>query len=1502
VFGAPPGSDLTEEGLDAALDGNNAVALAEAGISQHAVLGGSFPAGDADANWLSALERGAANLYGGVLSAQSAEGPRGIVAAATGLTLAGRRATAFLSGPDIAAVQDLLISAAGQHAPLVMHLSNRALAAHGNAMGSGHEAFHLSADSGFFQLFAANVQEAVDFTYIARRAAEQALVPGLVVMDGEQTALAVQDVRLLSPAQVHGFVGSPDEEIVVPTAAQKLLFGETRRRVPRWHDPDQPVLNGASFGTESFALGAMAKRLYFDEHLKESLAESFAQFAQRTGRHYGPVSQHKLDDADIVLLLQGAAVETARAVADHMRGVHKSRVGVLGVHSLRPFPGAEIARCLQGKKAVVVLERLAAPLSVDAPLLREVRASLDRTGEQPQCYSVSYGIGGLPLRGADLVSLCTGLETRGSRTLFLGIEFENAPGAHPKREVLLDTLRRAYPDAAATGVRGFGEAPELRPEAARTVAIHRVNGQGGDNLLGATGALLIALEGGRIRSRPAVSRETWATCCIDRLTHAGEELQDPGDEVVVDLAVVNTPKMPLPATMKPVAGLRDGGVLLIRSDLSTQELWQRLAPEVQTAIKERNLQVFCTTPQPNAQQPGETDLAEEYVLGSVFASLVAADLLDHKARRIFSARQQALNDLSPQQRGALMEAFQAGFEQVRHIDCADLMPAGSAGSALRDVEAPAAVQQLVQTDDHYASLPRFWDQVGVLHRDGEMESLTPDPYLATGTMPPLSSTFGDTSRSRNMLPVFDPALCTGCGQCWTQCPDSAIGAVSISPASLLDAGISCTGAEAVRPVASQLAARVISQNKGAEAPPSTAGEMLEEAFAWLGEKMTLSEDRKQAIDDGLKAIITELGSLPVAVTQPFFHAPEAKQKDSAELLSLAINPSACKACGLCLSACEPGALAGAAQDAERLDEARNLWKTWTRTPDSSGETIESISADPEIGLLAAALLSRYCQFAVAGGDRAEAGSGEKLAIRLALALTEYQQQPAVQRFARELEETSEEMTALVKETLAGVLPVEDLDTVTRTLSRIVTPQVDLKTLADEIETVSADHSIDTADVLRLIDLSKQLTDYRWRLLSGKHGLGRARFGLAVAPGSMADWAGTFPHNPFQAPVVLDMTGDAAQLAAGLLEGQLGATADVVRTLRQARLEIDRPAGGADLQREALTRLTWKDLSEEELELCPPLLLVGSDESLAGRGLAQVIWLLNSGLPIKILVLDALDFGLSSRQFSDAPEASRNDPRADFGLLALAQHEAYIAQTSISDADHFSQSVLGALGFNGPALINVHAPSPERHGFSTQRTTEQARLAVASRAMPLFRYDPAAEGVFGTRLNLDGNPQPQQILVSGGDGEPPLTPAHWALTEQRFAGCLSVLSDDDSAPVELDEFLELDAKSRTRKTPCITVGEAPDEVRYRVSAGLVEMAGKRIEIWRTLQELAGVVTPFTAKVEQEIQARVAGEHQAELDAQKQESEQKIKELQKTVEMEIAARIRGRLMELAESRRS
>jgi pyruvate-ferredoxin/flavodoxin oxidoreductase len=1442
VFGAPAGSDIREEGLDCVLDGNSAVALSEAGIATHAVLGGSLPCAEADAVWLGELEHGATNLFGEALSAQTTEGPRGIIAAATGLALAGRRATAFLSGTDIAAAQDLLISAAGKHVPLVLHVGTRAAVAHGAALGSGHETVHLSADTGFFMLFASNVQEVVDFTYIARRVAEEALVPGMVVMDGEQTALAVQDLRLLSPAQVNDFIGAAREQIEAPTAAQKLLFGEMRRRVPAWHDLDEPVLTGALFENESFALGAMARGPFFDAFVDESLTTSFATFARKTGRQYESVSRYKLDDAKTVLVAQGAAVETAKVAADCLRKQHKIKVGVLGIHALRPFPGAAIANALGGRDKVFVLERTAAPMSGEPPLSREIRASMDGLDgkRRTRCSPVLYGLGGLPLRVADLIELCTTVDRDSTKPLFLGLAFDDTSDEQPKREVLLDALRRAYPNAAEGGIRAARNASVTKPKGSLTIAIHRSDD--GKELLGAAGALLHALEGGRVRTRPAIAWERWSGTSVDWLTHGDDSLHDPGDDLIADVT------LDIPRAAVTIGGTARAFRIPLEDD-GTEAL--------------------------------------ETLLGGLFGVLVNAGLLDHKSRRIIAARKGLLDGVEARHSDDILAAFQAGLEQLVEFEADD----DASVPARWESEAPAAVRHLGRNDDNFASLPRFWDQTGVLYRDGQADRLTADPFLATGTMPPLSSTFNDTSLTRGRMPTFDPTLCTGCGKCWTHCPDSAIGVVAATPAALIDAGISRTGADAVRQVASKLASRIVSDNKKAEEVAPTFGQLLDDAYAWLNDKMPLPEERKQAIQDGINGIGTALGTLPVAVTKPFFFDAEAQKKDSAELFSLVINPEACKACGICVNNCEPEALRASEQDAASLEKARDLWSVFSATPDTPSETLERIAKNPDIGAMAAILLSRYCQFAMAGGDHAEAGSGEKMAVKLALSATEFHQQPLVQRFAKTLAVAGESVSALINETLSSTFAVEDLDAVTEKLKRTTSPRVDLTDLAESVGEASGDHSIDTDSLLRLIDLSNKLTAAHHRLVEGEHGLGRARYGLAVAGGSTATWAGAFPHNPFQVPTLVDMTGDAAQLAAGLIEGHLDETTDMVRLLRLAHIEIDQP-DGANWKRDALAGLHWQDLSDEELAVCPPLVLIGSDEMLAGRGLSQLIWLLNSGLPVKVLVLSALDLGIC--------HGRSNNPRGHLALLALAQRNAYVAQTSIADPVHLGESMLQALDYQGPALLQVYAPSPMRHGFISKQTLAQAQLAVASRTLPLFRYDPGAEGVFGSRISLDGNPAPEQSLAQD-DDERPLTLADWALGQERFASQFEPLADDAASPTPLHDWLQLDAKGRKGKTPCVATGDGEEEQRFAVSQALADTAVQCLANWQTLQELAGIVTPFTERLEQEIRAQLADEHQAALDAQKQASAAEIREIQEKTQAEIASNIRSRLLQLASQKR-
>jgi len=177
----------------------------------------------------------------------------------------------------------------------------------------------------------------------------------------------------------------------------------------------------------------------------------------------------------------------------------------------------------------------------------------------------------------------------------------------------------------------------------------------------------------------------------------------------------------------------------------------------------------------------------------------------------------------------------------------------------------------------------------------------------------------------------------------------------------------------------------------------------------------------------------------------------------------------------------------------------------------------------------------------------------------------------------------------------------------------------------------------------------------------------------------------------------------------------------------------------------------------------------------------------------------------------------------------------------------------------------------------------------------------AEGVFGSRISLDGNPAAEDALAPDEEGERLLTLADWALGQERFGSQFEPLAGDAATPTPLHEWLLLDTKGQKGKTPYVVTGDGEEEQRFRVSEALSGTAGECLANWQTLQELAGIVTPFTERLEQEIRAEVAAEHQAELNAQKQASAAEILEIQEKTQAEIAGKIRSRLLQLASQKR-
>jgi pyruvate/2-oxoacid:ferredoxin oxidoreductase beta subunit len=63
----------------------------------------------------------------------------------------------------------------------------------------------------------------------------------------------------------------------------------------------------------------------------------------------------------------------------------------------------------------------------------------------------------------------------------------------------------------------------------------------------------------------------------------------------------------------------------------------------------------------------------------------------------------------------------------------------------------------------------------------------------------------------------------------------------------------------------------------------------------------------------------------------------------------------------------------------------------------------------------------------------------------------------------------------------------------------------------------------------------------------------------------------------------------------------------------------------------------------------------------------------------------------------------------------------------------------ANAFPGPAVVIAYTACMPEHGIADDAGSRQAKLAVDSRAFPLFTYDPRRGATFAERLSLQGNP-------------------------------------------------------------------------------------------------------------------------------------------------------------------
>ncbi|HSJ09565.1 MAG TPA: hypothetical protein VK928_06605, partial [Longimicrobiales bacterium] len=430
--------------LDAA-DGSTVVVAVETAASDAAGAYPITPSTQMGEGWALAVAAGEANAFGRQLLFFEPEGEHAAAAVTAGMSMTGLRATNFSSGQGIVYMHESLYPAVGKRLTYVLNVAARAITKHSLNVHAGHDDYHAVDDTGFFQVFAKDVQETADLTLIAHRIAELSLNPGICAQDGFLTSHVIETVRIPERELIREFLGDPSDIIESPTPAQRLVFGEQRRRIPELYDFDHPAMLGVVQNQESYAQGVAAQRPFYFDHIATLTDRAFAEYFALTGRQYARAMGYRLDDAEYVLCGQGSVVSNMEAVADWMREKRGVKVGVLNLTMFRPFPADVVARLLRGKRAVTVLERTDQPLAADAPLLRELRTAMARAVENgraaaqaavphpgvvgilgdevPDFYSGGFGFGSRDLQPGDIVAAVDNMVARGRRQFYLGIDF-----------------------------------------------------------------------------------------------------------------------------------------------------------------------------------------------------------------------------------------------------------------------------------------------------------------------------------------------------------------------------------------------------------------------------------------------------------------------------------------------------------------------------------------------------------------------------------------------------------------------------------------------------------------------------------------------------------------------------------------------------------------------------------------------------------------------------------------------------------------------------------------------------------------------------------------------------------------------------------------------------------------------------------------------------------------------------------------------------------------------
>jgi pyruvate-ferredoxin/flavodoxin oxidoreductase len=697
------------------IDGNTAaahVAFAFSDVAAIYPITPSSPMAEVVDEWSA---RNRKNLFGQSVKVSEMQSEAGAAGAVHGSLAAGAFTSTFTASQGLLLMIPNMYKIAGELMPAVFHVSARALATHALSIFGDHSDINAARQTGFAFLASASVQEVMDLALVAHLATLESRVPFLHFFDGFRTSHEVQKIEDIAYEDIAPLV---DWEAVAEFRKRGL-------------NPEHPAQRGTAQNPDIYFQGREASNKFYLA-IPGIVAKVMEKVGKLTGRKYQPFDYVGAPDAERVIICMGSGCDTVEETVNYLTAKGE-KIGLIKVRLYRPFAAEYFLKAMpQTVKKIAVLDRTKEPGSLGEPLYEDVCTVYMEKQQTPVIVGGRYGLGSKEFTPSMVKAI-----------------YDNLRAEQPKNHFTVGIVD----DVTFTSL----EVKEKIDAAPAGVYQCMFYGLGSDGTVGANkNSIKIIGDNTDMYAQGYFVYDSKKSggLTISHLRFGKNPIQSPYLIDMADFVACHNPSYVTRYDM--LSSLKDGGVFLLNSSWTAEEMDEKLPAAMKQMIARKKLKFFNIDAVKIAAAVGLGGRINAIMQAAFFkiANVIPADkafeYIKYAIKKTYGKKGDKIVNMN-------IEAVEQAAAALNEIKYPASWATGTTGATLAEnPNEPDFIKNILKP---------------MVKQEGD--KLPVSAFSVDGTFP-VGTTEYEKRGAAIKVPVWKPETCIQCNQCSFVCPHAAI--------------------------------------------------------------------------------------------------------------------------------------------------------------------------------------------------------------------------------------------------------------------------------------------------------------------------------------------------------------------------------------------------------------------------------------------------------------------------------------------------------------------------------------------------------------------------------------------------------------------------------------------------------------------------------------------------------------------------------------------------------